>query len=237
MTSRRQRLVRVAMMIALAASSACNVTEQPAAVVVVPTATVPQATDTPRPTATASFTPTRTRTATRTPTATFTETPSPTATASPTPRPTQPPNTPTPAATATPATAPQLNRTTIPWDIDSFLKSLKTAHRNVQRMRELLSFVTESGKPGSCGEAGFARSAILGAFAYSDVPPAFQPLYVEYIRLLDGTVYATTPVFDVCEAGGGTIDEETSLNMLAYAQAAELRLFAMIQEAEALKGS
>ncbi len=78
---------------------------------------------------------------------------------------------------------------------------------------------------------------MLGAFAYSDVPPAWQPLYVEYIRLLDGTVHVSMPVFTVCEAGGGTVDEETDQRMLSYSQAAELRLFEMMQEAEALKAS
>ena len=194
---------------------------------------------TPTNTPTATFTPTHTPTVSRTPSPTPrpTDTPTPTATPllTPTPRATRVP--PTPVPTATPAVAPQLDRTTIPFNVDGFIKSLRDAHRNVQRIRELLSYVTESGKVGSCAEYGFARSGVMGAFAFSDVPPAWQPLYIEYIRLLDGTAYVTLPVHTVCEAGGGTIDQETDLKMLSYTQSAELRLFAMIQEAEVLKAS
>ncbi|HLF26138.1 MAG TPA: hypothetical protein VJG32_07370 [Anaerolineae bacterium] len=225
------------MAIALVAIAACATTAQPAAIAVSPTTAVPEPTDTPLPTPTASFTPTRTPTKTNTPTASPTVTPSPTATETPIPRPTTAPNTSTPAAKATSATAPQLDRTTIPFDIDSFIKSLNGAHRSVQEFRELLSYVTESGKPGYCFNYYHARTEMLGAFAYSATPPEWQPLYFEYIRLLDGTAFVSTPVFSVCEAGGGEIDAETSQKMLDYAQAAELRLFAMIQEAQTLKAS
>jgi hypothetical protein len=237
MIQRKPIVISLALAVVLLAAPGC-VADAPSATAT-PAPTIAVVTDTPLPTPTASFTPTRTPTATRTrtPTASPTVTPSPSATASQTPRPSPVPNTPTPAATATSATAPQLDRTTIPFTVESFLKSLGDAHRNVQRFRELLSFVTESGKAGSCAENGYARSALLGAFAYGDVPPVWQPLYFEYIRLLDGTVHVSTPVFTVCEAGGGTIDEETSQRMLSYAQAAELRLFEMMKEADAIKAS
>lgn len=77
----------------------------------------------------------------------------------------------------------------------------------------------------------------MGAFAFSDVPPDWQALYVEYIRLLDGTVEVTLPVHNVCEAGGGQIDDATDQKILSYLDHAFLRLSELIHDAEALMQS
>jgi hypothetical protein len=131
----------------------------------------------------------------------------------------------------------QFDHTTLPWGVEAFIDSLSEAHRNVVLFKDYFATITGSGRTGSCQRFDSLRASWLGAFAYSDVPPIWQPLYVEYIRLLDGTVAVSMPLHDLCIAGGGTIDDETTQRILSYVDAAQLHLFEMEQEARALRES
>jgi hypothetical protein len=184
-------------------------------------------TSTPAPSSTPTAIPTHTATATILTTHTDTSTP----------RPTQPPNTATSTATATVAPFVPINRTTLPFDVDSFIKSLREAHVEVQSFKDYFARIIGSGETGDCLIVRNRRANWYGAFAYADVPPAWQALYFEYIHLLDGAINVTMPLGKLCETGGGTLDDPTDQQILSYVEFAQQRLYEMTLEADALKAS
>jgi hypothetical protein len=51
--------------------------------------------------------------------------------------------------------------------------------------------------------------------AFTNVPPEWQARYAEYRSILYGVRMAVLPISDVCEDGGGFLNEETDQAILA----------------------
>lgn len=183
----------------------------------------PTPTNSPEPTATAE--PTETPTATDTPTATPTNTPTSTPTDTPTPSAT-PTNTPIPPTSLPPATdtpapppTPEIplypNTPTQPWDQGVFANHVYIVADTVHRFYDYFGNTT-NGSTGYCYEYwGTYYDKWEHAPAFTDVPPEWQSRYTEYRSILYGIKNAVLPVSNVCQSGGGFIDDETEQAVLA----------------------
>lgn len=100
--------------------------------------------------------------------------------------------------------------------------------------KDYFAGIVGSGRTGDCLIFDSHNSAFLGAFAYSDVPPEWQPIYFEYIKLLDGAAYVVIPLRDLCNAGGGTVDSPTVQRILGYIDPAQLRMYELTQQAQTI---
>ena len=231
----RKSLFAILLAIALV-SSACSASETSTATAVAVATLPPTATDTPRPTNTA--TPTLTPSATPTPTSTKTPTPSPTVTASATATraPTRVPVTPKPSSTRTaPPAHVYLDRTTLPFKVNDFSKSLEEAHSSFQLFANTMQQIVNDGVTGNCSSYQRSRSDWLGLPAYADVPPAWHSIYLDYVTLLDDAVAITAPINQVCAAGGGTVDSDTDRKIVEFFTTNQNHFYELIQAANALK--
>jgi hypothetical protein len=185
----------------------------------------PTPTNSPEPSATAtetetpipSPTSTNTPTPTNTPTSTPTDTPTPSATPTNTPIPPTP--LPTETYTPTPPPIPEIpvypNTPTQPWDQGIFSNHVHIVADTVHRFYDYFGNVT-TGSTGYCYEYwGTYYDKWEHAPAFTDVPPEWQGRYTEYRSILYDLRIAVLPVSDVCEGGGGFLDEETEQATLA----------------------
>lgn len=208
------------------------------------TATVtvaPAATQTAPPTATEPPAPTSTRAATATATPTSTPTPAPTETSTPVP-------TATPRNTATPQpaqVAPAATATTTPassvvvpppqvfqFDVGGFMQYLDYAHSKYQQMTFIIGAATK--QTGSCRAFNQIYGEILGVVAFTGAPEAWQAMVEEYNALRTQVIITIEPVNRVCQAGGGTVDEETDRQMLDFLDRAQNRMYEMLQQAQSM---
>lgn len=203
------------------------------------TATAVPPTETATPTATETNTPTETATATETPTVTETATPTQTHTpaATNTPRATN-----TPQATAVPPTpipptvsaviAPTFPETPIrPFDVDVFVQYLGQVRDSFRSFNSEMSIFQANGKPGDCGTFnGWTRLWFLEAPGFTDVPAAWQSLYVEYRSLLQQVASVTAEIRPLCSGAGGSVTAETTQAIFDFLAWAYPRTEAMIIE-------
>ncbi|MCB8921518.1 MAG: hypothetical protein H6662_08055 [Ardenticatenaceae bacterium] len=81
--------------------------------------------------------------------------------------------------------------------------------------------MAKTNKPGDCGTFnGWTRLWILEAPGFTDVPPNWQSLYVEYRSLLQQIASITTEIRPLCSGMGGDVSPETTqaiLDFLAWA--------------------
>jgi hypothetical protein len=75
----------------------------------------------------------------------------------------------------------------------------------------------------------------MGMIAFSDVPAQWQPLYSEYRSLIAGAFEVTQPIYNVCSAGGGAIDDTTDQQIINFFDAGQNRLYQLIRQANSLK--
>jgi hypothetical protein len=177
-----------------------------------PTAT-PTETLTPSPTSTNTPTATPTKTSTNTPA--NTPTPSATPSNTPTPRPTIPPATDTPTLPPTPEIPLYPNTPTQPWDQGVFANHVYIVADTVHRFYDYFGNTT-TGSTGYCYEYwGTYYDKWEHAPAFTDVPTEWQSRYTEYRSILYGIKNAVLPVSDVCQSGGGYLDDETEQAILA----------------------
>lgn len=204
-------------------------------------------TATPEPTDT-SVPPTETATLepTETPTDVPTETPTSTATASPTLVPT---DTPTATATAVPPTAvpptPVPPTATVvveahvfpetsirPFDPDLFTQYLGLVRDSYRSFDSEMGLIFETGKPGDCGTFnGWIRLWIVQAPGFTEVPPQWQSLYVEYRSMLRDIVALSNEIRQVCSGNGGEVSLESLIAIDIFLDWAYPRSEAMIIEA------
>lgn len=214
--------------------AACNNTpaeSEPTATAVPPTETAetivqatpitPTTTNTPEPTTTNTEIPTETPTATGTPTETPTETPTNTPTPTetptntPTPAPTIPPVTPTPEPPPTPEIPLYPNTPIQPWDQGLFINHVLSLRESLHNFYDYFGRLA-NGTTGYCYEFwGTYYDKWEHAPAFTDVPPEWQARYTEYRSILHGIRITVLPIADVCESGGGFLDEETDQRILA----------------------
>ncbi len=215
-----------------------TVTEMPDTPTAVPTDTAVPPTQTPTHTATPepSHTPTSTPTPTHTPTETPTETPTitetPTKTATP-----RPSNTPAATATPVPPTAAPVTAHTFPetpiqpWNVDTFVSYLGQVRDSFRSFNSEMSIFQQNGKPGDCGTFnGWTRLWILQAPGFTDVPAAWQPLYVEYRDLLRQVAGITAEIRPLCSGTGGQLSAETTQAIFDFLAWAYPRTEAMMVE-------
>jgi len=183
------------------------------------------ATDTLAPTST----PIRQPTSTAAPTHTRTPLPTATYTPRPTDAPTRMARTPTPLPTATASSS----RRVEPFNADAFVERLRNTHFDFQMFGAHVGFATRG--MGECRVAFYYWDIVVHAPAYANVPEAWLSLTSEYIALMDRAVEIMRPIIHVCQAGGGTIDEETDRQILTFFDQAQNRLYQMTQEAAAMK--
>lgn len=207
------------------ATIAASSTPEPA------TATAVPPTDTPVPTATATATASPTHTATPEPTATATPSVTPTATATATatslpPTPTTAPPTAVPPTAIPPTTAPVTAHTfaetpIVPFNADTFIRYMGLVRDSLRSFDSEIGIWQATGKPGDCGTfIGWTRLWILESPGFTDVPPAWQPLYVEYRSLLQQVAFVTTEIRPLCTGAGGAVSAETTeaiVNFLIWA--------------------
>lgn len=197
-----------------------------------PTATQP-------PTATATSTPTATPTVTASPTSTPTptETATPTSTSTPrhtaTPRPTKVPVTATATATATPASSAVVPLADVfSFDAGGFMKYLDYAHLKYQMATALVGGATH--QSGNCRQANQLYNEMLAIALFTGAPEPWQTMVEEYNTLRTQAFITYDPVHKVCQAGGGTIDEETGRRMIDFFDRAQNRMYEMLQQAKAM---
>jgi len=195
-------------------------------------------------------TPTATPTSTATSTATATSTPTATATPTPTPSPTHTPppiltNTPTsmPVSTATQPvpTLPSSQAHVFPetpiqsFDADIFIQYLGLVRDSFRSAADEFPKIFSGSKKGDCGSyIGWIALWAAQAPGFENVPPAWYPLYAEYRSLLQEAVTITWEINEVCDAGGGTVSDETVAASQAFIDRAYPRSEEMVVEAQQL---
>lgn len=86
-------------------------------------------------------------------------------------------------------------------------------------------------KPGDCGTFnGWTMLWILQAPGFTDVPSAWQSLYVEYRSMLRQIVTITAEVRPLCSGRGGLISAETTTAILDFLEWAYPRSEQMMVE-------
>jgi len=139
------------------------------------------------------------------------------------------PPTPTPRATATFTPTPKppfqiFDETGIePWNAMAFHTRLEQVHAAIFRFKE--GFFG-----GHCLTYSWFRESLVTAAAFTDVPPDWEALYVEYRTAIDESVTAAKPIHDVCVAGGGSITMELAREIYAVIDKWEIRFLGMIAE-------
>ena len=224
-----QTILRALLAILALSLTACSANATP---VDTPTATITEtvtATATMPPTATSSPTPTSTSTPTLMPTATPTTEPTHTFT----PRPTKVPVTPT--ATSAPSTASFPPPEVHPFDVGGLIDYLGRAHDSFQQFLSGFGNIVAHGIKGNCNWYIQVRNDWMGMIAFSDVPDQWQPWYSEYRSLIAGAFDVTLPIHNVCNAGGGTIDDATDQKIINFFDSAQNRLYALIQQANSMR--
>lgn len=213
-------------------SGGASQTEQaaPVASLVEVTATATRA-----PTETPTLRPTSTPTATPTamPTQTPTSTPTDTPTVTPTPRPTRIPPTPTATLTATPAA--YVLDPPRPFDPGELYDNLKRVHDSYQAFLGYFGQIVSSGAMGDCNTFRRYWNLWLGLSVFTDVPDTWSSMYAEYRSLVDGTFQVMMPLNNICQGGGGTIDDETDRRIIDYLDMAQNRAYELIRQIEARK--
>lgn len=177
----------------------------------------PTETEEPTATPTTAATNIPTETPTNTPTSTPTDTPIPSATATNTPIPPTP--LPTETYTPTPPPIPEIpvypNTPTQAWDLGVFSNHVHIVADTVHQFYDYFGNTT-TGSTGRCVVYwGTYYDKWEHAPAFTGVPPEWQSRYTEYRSILYDIRVAVTPVTDVCQSGGGFIDDETEQAILA----------------------
>jgi hypothetical protein len=134
--------------------------------------------------------------------------------------------------TAVPATAHTFPETPLrPFDVDVFVQYLGQGRDSFRSFNSEMSIFQANGKPGDCGTfIGWTRLWILQAPGFTDVPSAWQPLYVEYRSLLQQVVSLTMEIRPLCEGAGGQVSAETTQAIFDFLLWAYPRTEAMMIE-------
>ncbi|MCA9976268.1 MAG: hypothetical protein KC413_10980, partial [Anaerolineales bacterium] len=81
---------------------------------------------------------------------------------------------------------------------------------------------------------GWTRLWILEAPGFTDVPPDWQPLYVEYRSLLQQVVAVTAEIRPLCTGTGGELSAESTQAILNFVSWAYPRSEQMVVELSSL---
>ena len=176
----------------------------------IPTSTptsMPSSTSTQTPSPTSSNTPTQvpTETATSSATATVTLSATPTVTKTATWLP--------PTATPLPPAPTYPNTPTVRWDESGFITSVSDLKVSIDDFLYYFGLVVTHGN-GKCSLYWPRYAAWESLPAYTDVPAAWYDSYLEYRMILHELRIAVLPISDICEQGGGSIQDETDQQIL-----------------------
>jgi hypothetical protein len=98
-----------------------------------------------------------------------------------------------------------------------------------------LSIFEQTGKPGDCGTfVGWTRLWFLESPGFTDVPEAWQPLYVEYRAMLRDIANLTSEIRPLCNGTGGEVSAETTIALFDFLAWAYPRMEVMVVEANQL---
>ena len=191
----------------------------------------------PTPSPANTATPTATRTPTPTPRPTYTPTRTPAATSTPTdmptPSPTRKPVTRQPTVPPTPSQAHVFAETPIqPFDIDVFIRYLGLIRDSLRSAEDELTRKIAGEKRWSCDSYnGWMALWVTEAPGFDDVPPAWNPLSVEYRSLIRQVVDVTWEIREPCSGDWGGVTQETSDACLEFIAWAYPRSEEMVAEA------
>lgn len=158
-----------------------------------------------------------------------TPTPAPTSTPAPTFTPTA---TPPPTATPTPAVTVYPQSGIEPWNPDAFRVRLNNLHESLFLAKQWLSGVLTA-RRFYCENYAHYYDSWVTAAVFTDVPPDWMPLYLEYRDIIDKSVTLTHSMYSVCMGASEWVPVQEAMDAHAHIDQAEIRLLTMIEEAAA----
>ena len=139
--------------------------------------------------------------------------------------------------TPVPVTAHTFPETPIrPFDANDFADYLGRVRDSFRSYHNEMGQMVQTGKPGDCGTfIGWVGLWVLQAPGYTDVPPQWNALYVEYRAMLRDVVTVSNDVRTLCAGEGGTISQETLDGIVNFLGRAYPRIEQMVVEAAQLR--
>lgn len=121
------------------------------------------------------------------------------------------------------------------FDVDRYLYYLSLVRDSFRSAADEFPQIFSGAKWGDCGSYnGWYALWLTQAPGFTDVPPAWTGLYVEYRSLIQQAVANTWEIHLVCTSGGGSVSDDVADRALTFVQWAYPRSEQMLLEAQDL---